>query len=92
MIKLRWKDYTVLELRFLLLAIISFFLGCKNPEHSSMNRQQSNTSVEKKFIPKYGKLYFDYDEIDHYHINIGENSIMALRYYSEPLKKRSVKT
>ncbi|MDQ0784234.1 hypothetical protein [Chryseobacterium sp. W4I1] len=91
MIKLRWKDYTTLELRYLLLAIISFFLGCKNPKHSSINRQQSNTSVEKKFIPKYGKVYFDYDAIDHYHINMDENSIMALDTIPNRSKKDQLK-
>jgi len=91
MIKLRWKDYTTLELRYLLLAIISFFLGCKNPEHSNINIPQSNTSVEKKFILKYGKVYFDYDAIDHYHINMDENSIMALDTIPNRSKKDQLK-
>jgi len=91
MIKLRWKDDTILKLRLLLLAILSFFLGCKKPEHSSINRQQSNTFVEQKFIPKYGKLYFDYDEIDHYHINMEENSIMTLDTIPNRSKKDQLK-
>ncbi|REC80174.1 hypothetical protein DRF60_00205 [Chryseobacterium elymi] len=81
-----------IKVEFLLLPIISFFLGCKNPEHSSINRQQSNKPVEQKFIPKYGKLYFDYDAIDHYHINMEENSIMALDTILNRSKKGSVKT
>jgi hypothetical protein len=90
MIKLRWKDETILKLRLLLLAILSFFLGCKK-EHSSINRQQSNKPVEQKFIPKHGKLYFDYDAIDHYHISIDENAVMILDSSQNRSKKDQLK-
>lgn len=72
------KNHTIFNLRFLLTAVICFFVGCKKTEQNSNNEQQYNTSAEQKFIPKYGKPYFDYDEIDHYHASMEEDSVMAL--------------
>lgn len=85
------KNYTISNLRFLLVTVICFFSGCKNPEQSGNNGQQSNTLVEQKFIPKYGKLYFNYDAIDYYHINMEENSIMALDTIPNRSKKDQLK-
>lgn len=72
------KNHTILNLRLLLITVICFFVGCKKAEQSSNIGQKTNQSVEQKFIPKYGKLYFDYDGIDHYHISTDESSVMAL--------------
>ncbi|WP_080777726.1 hypothetical protein [Chryseobacterium phocaeense] len=72
------KNHTILNLRLLLITITCFFVGCKKAEQSSNTTQQSDQSVEQEFIPKYRKLYFDYDGIDHYHISIDEGSVMAL--------------
>lgn len=72
------NNHTIFNLRLLLTAGICLFLGCKKAEQNSNNEQKYNISAEQKFIPKYGKPYFDYDEIDHYHISIDEGSVMAL--------------
>ncbi|GEN72524.1 hypothetical protein [Chryseobacterium lathyri] len=85
------KNYTISNLRFLLVTVICFFSGCKNPEQSGNNGQQSNTLVEQKFIPKHGKLYFDYDVIDHYHISIDENAVMILDSSQNRSKKDQLK-
>lgn len=55
MIKLRWKDYTVLKLRFLLLTIIYFFLGW---EKLNLNMGAFNTAIStfKDLEPLMNKI------------------------------------
>jgi len=61
--------------KIILLLIIILNFSCRKTNENSEKLPASNKAktTESKFIPKYGKLYFDYDEIQHYHINYDEN-------------------
>ncbi len=52
----------------LIILIISSF-SCKNTNENSVE----TTIEEPQFVQKYGNLFFDYDEIEFYHINYDEN-------------------
>ncbi|MFP3592845.1 hypothetical protein [Chryseobacterium sp. SIMBA_038] len=63
-----------MNLKFIIFIVLFFlFCGCKKENISGAN--------SKEVIPKevkYGKTFFDYDQIDYYSINLGEGKIKEL--------------
>lgn len=61
------------KMKKILLFFVSIFvlIGCKK------NDNLENKS-SKVFVPKYGKLFFNYDEVNYYNINISENDAIIL--------------
>lgn len=61
----------------LVIFCIFLFYGCK--QNTSQNSQMKETvSKEKNVKPKYGKKYFDYDQIDYYSADFEEDKIKEL--------------
>ncbi|MCW3160157.1 hypothetical protein [Chryseobacterium oryctis] len=64
---------------FIFILTISFLLSCKQTENKSAEiLNKENKSLEEKFIPKYGKSFFEFDEIEYYHTDISEDKAMDL--------------
>lgn len=66
-----------MNIQFILLILVIFYFGCqKDPVKNS----PSNANVLQQKIEEYqyGKIFFDYDHIDYYHINVEEDKIIEL--------------
>jgi len=60
----------------ILVLILILFSSCEKKNEEKIKEQEA--TIEKKFIPKLGKAFFDFDEIDYYSINISEDEAMDL--------------
>ncbi len=66
--------------RFFCLIFLILLFGCKKENESNKNFNDiSQYEIEKNnFKPEYGKVFFDYDEIDYYHSKIDGEDIGEL--------------
>ncbi|WP_370901623.1 hypothetical protein [Chryseobacterium gossypii] len=79
-----------LIIKYSFLIVICCLINCKNSKRESDANKQLVKPMEK-IIPKYGKPYFDYDQIDYYHTDIGEDSAMDLFDNQDKSKKNKLK-
>lgn len=63
-------------MKFNILFLILILFSCEKKNEERINKQE--TTVEKKFTPKFGKIFFDFDEIEYYKIDISEDEAMNL--------------
>lgn len=57
--------------------IILIFTGCKQIKKTEIDNDE-NKIAENKFVPKHGKSFFNFDEIEYYHSEISEEIAMDL--------------
>ncbi len=75
--------------KILLAFLLILFIGCKKNENSLILGKNEKSEV---FVPKYGKLFFDYDEINYYSIDISEEDAMKLDSLSSFSKQNKLKS
>ena len=77
---------------FIFILTISFLLSCKQTENKSAEiLNKENINHEEKFIPKYGKPFFEFDEIEYYHSEISEDKAMDLFDTKDKSKENKLK-
>lgn len=65
-----------MNIKFIILALLFFsFNSCQK---ENVEKTKNVTSVEKTPEIKYGKVFFDYDQIDYYYTNFEEDKIQEL--------------
>lgn len=56
---------------------VLIFTGCKQIKKTEIDNDE-NKIAENIFVPKYGKSFFNFDEVEYYHSEISEDIAMDL--------------